>query len=208
MQGKSGAAFVGRPIELSEIVSVLDKTAAVSYVLDSDQRFEYCNPAWDRFARDNGAPDLSGKTVLGTALFAAIPDVLRLFYSGLLEQVRRTGLVWQHVYECSSPEKFRKFRMRTHLLHSNRLLVTNTLVVEKAHLTPAEDNRDAYACADGTILMCAHCRCSRRIDKAGQWDFVPAHLAISAPLLRVSHGLCPICRAYFYSAQSAQATDQ
>src|SRR5579872_1716655 len=154
--------IANNPIEFGQVVRIIEKTAAVSYVLDSDQRFAYCNPAWNEFAIDNGAPELSGGAVVGSELFSAIPDVLRPFYSDMLEQVRRTGQVWQHVYQCSSPQKFRKLRMRTHLLNSGWLLVTNTLVVEMAHLNIVPGKQDAYTSADGMITMCSHCRCSRR----------------------------------------------
>ena len=107
--------------------------------------------------------------------------------------------MWKHVYECSSPDQFRTFRMLIHLLASEGLLVTNTLVVEKPHDRVVEGNSDVYADEDGIICMCAHCRCSRRRDKSGQWDFVPAHFKIHP--LQVSHGLCQVCRAYFYPSK-------
>jgi hypothetical protein len=202
--GHDSGAAVRANKELHQLVPVLHKAAAVSYALDSDLRFSYVNPAWDKFAVENGAPELAGTAVLGTPYLAVIPEVLRPFYSRVVEQVRDTGLVWQHVFECSSPEQFRKFRMRTHLLSSGTLLITNTLVVERAHVIMQGDD-DVYAAAGGIISMCAHCRCSRRIGISEQWDFVPAHLALSPARLKVSHGLCPICRAYFYPATSVNS---
>jgi hypothetical protein len=47
--------------------------------------------------------------------------------------------------------------------------------------------------------MCAHCRCSLRRGRQDQWDFVPEHLELKGmALLKVSHGLCPVCQIYFY----------
>jgi len=189
--------FAGLP-EFHELLETLTATAAVSYVLDSNLRFAYCNPAWDKFARENDGLELLGDAVIGSQLFHAIPDVLQPFYTRMFDEVQRSAFVGQHVYECSGPQHFRKFRMRVHLLNSNWLMVSNTLLVEEAHCreTPAHDS--VYRNEHGLIIMCAHCRCSQRTDEPRQWDFVPAHLKARPLSLGVSHGLCPVCRAYFY----------
>ena len=42
-------------------------------------------------------------------------------------------------------------------------------------------------------------RCSRRVDSPDQWDFVPEYVQPRlGSAVKVSHGLCPVCRAYFY----------
>ncbi|MBZ5722877.1 MAG: hypothetical protein LAO03_21260 [Acidobacteriia bacterium] len=189
--------LAGRP-EFHELVGTLTASAAVSYVLDSNLRFVFCNPAWDRFARENGGPELAGDAVIGSQLLPVIPDVLRPFYTRMFDEVQRHGLVWQHVYQCSSPQLFRKFRMRVHLLNSNWLMLSNALLVEEEHPRAASAHDAAYRNDKGLITMCAHCRCSQRKDEPGHWDFVPAHLKARPLSLGVSHGLCPICRAYFY----------
>jgi len=194
----SGTASVQRG-HLSRIMHALDRSPAVSYILDSQFRIVYCNPAWNRFARSNGAPRLAGDLVLGSDLFDAIPDVLRPAYSNAFRQVS-AGQVWEQSYECSSPNLFRVFRMRIHLLKpSDWFVVTNTLVVEQPHAGTATADSNTYIDVNGFITVCAHCRCSKRVDNSGQWDFVPQYLQLgleSTP--KVSHGLCPVCRAYFY----------
>jgi hypothetical protein len=70
--------------------------------------------------------------------------------------------------------------------------------MEKPHEHFVEESRDVYTTADGMIVMCAHCRCSRRADNSDHWDFVPAHLRLKPTVTLISHGLCPSCRAYFY----------
>lgn len=198
MSPTSNQPFLAGVPEFHELVDTLKATAAVTYVLDSSLQFVYCNPAWDKFAGENDGPELLGDAVIGSQLFHVIPDVLRPFYSHVFDEVRRSALVWQFVYECSSPQRHRKFRMGVHLLNSNWLMVSNTLLVEKAHSreNPAHDS--VYRNNDGQIIMCAHCRCSQRTDEPRRWDFVPAHLEARPLSLGVSHGLCPLCRAYFY----------
>src|SRR5215469_11900865 len=63
------------------IIQALERSPSVSYILDAQQRFLYCNPAWDKFASSNGAPELTGETMVGFRLFDAIPDALKDFYS-------------------------------------------------------------------------------------------------------------------------------
>ena len=195
----SGAVSVERG-HLSRIMHALDRSPAISYILDSQFRIMYCNPAWNRFARSNGAPRLAGELVLGSDLFDAIPDALKPAYSDAFRQVLSTGLVWEQSYECSSPTLFRVYRMRIHPLKPRAwFVVTNTLVVERPHARTATADANTYVDVNGFVTVCAHCRCSKRVDNPDQWDFVPEHLKLrleSTP--RVSHGLCPVCRAYFY----------
>jgi hypothetical protein len=184
---------------LSRIMQALQRSASVSYILDSQLQILYCNPAWNSFARSNGAPQLTSDEVVGLALFDVIPDVLRAVYADAFQQVLSTGRVWEQPYECSSPTVFRMYRMRIHLLKpQDWLVVTNPLVVERSHPRTVPADPNTYVDANGLATMCAHCRCSRRVDNPDQWDFVPEYLQPKLSAVKVSHGLCPVCRAYFY----------
>lgn len=185
---------------LSRIMQALQRSASVSYILDSQFRLMYCNPEWNRFAISNGAPQLVGGAVVGSDLFDVIPEVLRAVYSDAFRHVLSTGRVWEHAYECSSPALFRMYWMRIHLLKpQDWFVITNPLVVERAHTRSPIADPNAYVDANGIVTMCAHCRCSRRVDNPHQWDFVPEYLE-KRPGVRVmvSHGLCPVCYSYFY----------
>ncbi len=184
---------------LSRIMQALQRSASVSYIVDSQYHILYCNPAWNGFARSNGAPQLTSDEVVGLALFDVIPDVLRAVYTDAFQQVLSTGRVWEQPYECSSPTVFRMYRMRIHLLKpQDWLVVTNPLVVERSHPKTAAADPTTYVAANGLVTMCAHCRCSRRVDNPNQWDFVPDYLQPKLSAVKLSHGLCPVCRAYFY----------
>lgn len=183
---------------LSRIMNALQQSPVVSYILDSELRILYCNPAWNHFATSNGAPQLTSDAVIGFDLFDAIPEDLRGLYSDAFRKVLSTGRVWEESYQCSSPAVFRIFRMRIHLLKpQNWFIVTNPLLVERPHTKTAPADAHTYVNADGFVTTCAHCRCARRLDDPGQWDFVPEYLRPESSV-KVSHGLCPVCRAYFY----------
>jgi len=185
---------------ISSVMQSLQQSEAVSYILDSQYRIMYCNPAWNRFARANGAPQLANEAVVGSDLFAAIPEVLRASYSAAFRYVLSTGRVWEQSYECSSPALFRRFRMRIQLLKpQDWFLVTNSLIVERSHAGTATADPNTYVDANGIVTNCAHCRCSRRAGSLDQWDFVPEYLQPRLESeVKVSHGLCPVCHAYFY----------
>jgi hypothetical protein len=76
---------------LSRIMQALQRSTAVSYILDSEFRIMYCNPAWNRFARSNGAPQLTSEAVVGSDLFDVIPADLRGLYSDAFLKVLSTG---------------------------------------------------------------------------------------------------------------------
>ena len=166
-----------------DVVATLERSVSISYVLDSDFRIAYCNSAWDEFAEQNGGDALMSGAVIGQALLPVLPSVLRPFYNRIFDHVLSTGFVWQRVYECSSAKVFRKFRMRVHPLKENWILLSNSLVVETPHPWQAVPDV-AYRNEDGVVAMCAHCRCSQRVGERIVWDFVPAHLGVSAGSLR------------------------
>ncbi len=185
---------------LSRVMHALQRSPTVSYILDSQFRITYCNPAWNYFAELNGAPELTSSAAVGCRLFDIIPEVLRKAYADAFQRVLATGRVWEHAYECSSPALFREYRMRIHLLKpQNWYVITNPLSFERRHAGGSSADAQTYVNADGFVIMCAHCRCSKRLSKPEQWDFVPEYLQPSSVSgAKVSHGLCPICKAYFY----------
>ena len=182
------------------MIQALEASPAVSYILDARHRFIYCNPAWDRFAKANGAPQIVGEVVIGADLFNAVPEVLKPAYSKAFDEVSEGGGIWEKPYECSSPELFRKYRMRIHFLKSHAwFLITNPLVVEQPHVKVSSPAPNRYFDKHGLVMMCIHCRCSRRVDNPDQWDFVPEYLKITEKdSLSVSHGFCPLCEVHFY----------
>ena len=181
-------------------MQALERSPAVSYILDSGFCFVYCNPAWDNFAAINDAPRLTGESVTGLSILDITPDFLRTFYSDAFARARKQG-IWEMSYECSSPTRFRKYRMRVHALKNRAwLVVTNPLIYESPHRKVARAESGLYVQQNGLITMCAHCRCSRRVDLPEQWDFVSDYIDLRGQAsLIVSHGFCPICHAHFYS---------
>lgn len=188
-----------RRSRLFRIIQAIELSPAVSYILDSTHRIIHCNPAWDSFAGKNSAPQLTKERVIGLDIFTVIPDVLKNFYLNAFARALAQG-VWEVSYECSSPDLFRKYRMRVHSLTKiSWFVVTNPLMHDGPHPRKAKPRSDLYVQKNGLITMCAHCRCTQRVDSPEQWDFVPDFLRLKGQAsLILSHGFCPTCHAYFY----------
>ena len=64
------------------------------------------------------------------------------------------------------------------------------------HAQAQAHTSESYLNPHGQVIVCVHCRCSKRVASPERWDFVPANL--KPEVGNVTHGLCPICREYFY----------
>jgi hypothetical protein len=174
---------------------------AIVYALDADLRLVRSNPSWDRFARENGAPELTGPSVLGAKIMDVIPAVLGDFYGNAYDQVRRFQRPWCHVFDCSSADLSRSFQMRVLPAAGNHLIVVNTLIREEPHQERIAYRIEEYTDADGIVTMCANCRRAEHLTHPGRWDWLPLLLASSGTLVRP--GLCAFCFAYYYPGKLA-----
>jgi hypothetical protein len=180
-------------------LEAFERHHSVIYMLDADLRLVYCNKAWDEFAEHNGGgANLRRIEQLGHPILDAILEPLKAFYRSAFERSLAEQQRWEHLYECSSPECYRKFHMQVlPWAAPPRLVVVNSLVVERAHDRIRRGPlTSVYRTAGGVIAMCMHCRRTRRSDQSDVWDWVPEFLA--TPPDSISHGLCPTCFRYYY----------
>jgi hypothetical protein len=175
--------------------TLLEENRSVVYALDAGLRLLYANPAWARFASENGEnPEALNRRFMGQPIHNVIPHALRDFYAAVYARVIERNEQLQHTYECSSPSRFRLMHMRLFpLKERGGILCVNSEVAEGAHIrTPGPPNEGRYR-EDGLINMCSHCRRTRRAAKE-DWDWVPNYVESPPPM--ISFGLCPICREY------------
>lgn len=196
-----------KPIGGSIPVSTLEASENVCCQLNGELRITYCNPAWDRFALANDGGLALSDRVLGSIIMDFVPSELIEFYSAVFAKAH--DVVVEFDYECSSAELYRSFQMQilpveqpTGFTVINALRVEETMEGKRAALAVGPE----YVTDAGIVTVCSHCRRTRRVDVSGQWDWVPANLK---PTQRnVSHGLCPICRAYFYGHWFSKLLDK
>ena len=182
------------PRQLHATFALLGHADNVSYVLDHELRVVATNEAWERFAKQNGGEQLLARWQPGAPLLAVIPDDLRTFYRDGFARAAQTADRWEHDYECSSPQLFRRYRMIAYPFDGS-FVVTHAPLVERPHEQPAAAPSPVYE-RDGVIAVCAHCRRVRHTAERERWDWVPAYVA--PPVDNLSHGLCPPCYRYYY----------
>lgn len=168
---------------LESTIVVIDPLASILWV----------NPAWDRFAADNGAHDYVGHR--GSYL-DGIAQPLRDFYRAVFSNALETGEVFEQEYECSSPDVRRIFHLRALPVEGRGMLIEHSLVVEGAHEGAPEEPAEArYLGRAGLIIQCSNCRRVRRGDTHA-WDRVPRW--VERPHPKTSHGICPSCVGWYW----------
>ncbi len=183
-----------------ESLSAYEESPDVIYVVDSVLNILYCNAQWDRFALSNGGRHLLRRNRIGSSIVEVTPAALRPFYGSLYARVLLEGEEAGCVYECSSPDTFRRYHMhmtRKDLLSGGScLVIVNSLILEEPRPRPDTDvDFKTLREETGLITMCSHCR-RTRIPGSGTWVWVP-DLVRKMPL-EVSHGLCPVCLEIHY----------
>jgi hypothetical protein len=177
-------------------LSVLENNPSACYTLGADLEITYCNPAWNRFAADNGGVNLLADKVLHRPVLEFFTPVMSDYYAELFARARQKREMQCQEYECSSPEIFRFFRMQIYPF-KNGFAVVNSLHAKKAHSQQGLQPFDhIYLQSNALLRICSNCRRTCRNDESGQWDWVPAYL--NPDLKNTTHGICAVCLEYFY----------
>ena len=79
--------------------SVVEAEQLSGFVLDSDLRITYSNPAWERFAIENGGPEYVFRAA-GKCVLEYISGRARDFYAQAYRRVLESYKPWEHRYEC------------------------------------------------------------------------------------------------------------
>lgn len=184
----------------------LDLHAGSVYGLTADYRLAYFNQAWFDFAAANdGEPAISTSWALGRSWLDCVPAVLRAFYTGGFGACLTSGRAWQHDYECSTPDHYRRFHQRVIALDEGTgFVLFNSVLVERAHdpiaRKPYPPAVATYTNQDGLIIQCSTCRRVKFPNEPDRWDWIPDWVRHFP--LNTSHGLCPPCFRHQYPLAS------
>lgn len=183
-------------------VDDLEADKDVVYGLTEALRFNYFNPSWFKFAAvKGGEPNISNSVRLGTDLRSFLDQEIRDFYVSSCQEVIKTGKIWKHEYQCSSPTLYRSMMQTVYPVPNNGgLIVVNSLVVE----VPIAERfsivyspvKDSYVDAKGLICQCVHCRKAKNRVR-DSWDYVPTW--VEKMPLRVRFSFCPPCKEHYGS---------
>jgi hypothetical protein len=183
-------------------LETLEKDPNSIFGLSTGLTLNYLNPGWYNFARENdGEPAISERYILGTPIDDSMIGPARDYYLDVFQNILRTGKVWHHDYECSSPEKFRIYHQSVYPLYNRRgLVIVNSLVKEQPHdentRIPRQPIKTLYTQESGFINQCSNCRRVQRASQQDVWDWVPAWVE-NMPK-NTSHSFCQICYEYYY----------
>lgn len=185
-----------RKIEYLDLDS-LETSPDTIYIVDDDLRLRAHNHAWTTFARDNGGQAILSRYQWGDPIDAAFPEELKGYYRKAYHQALVDKKPFAHIYECSSPDRFRRFRQTAYpLANAAGLLISNHLVEGRGQQEPAEEFDRKYFDRQGHITQCCHCRKVRDPANTRRWVWVPA--LVEQPVANLSHTLCPRCLDFYY----------
>jgi hypothetical protein len=179
---------------------VLYASKDVIFLVDSELRITYCNPAWDTFAMANGGEGVLAEHVIGSNLMSAIAEPLHPLFRDVCRSCREHHLTFDMDYECSTAALYRLLHVKILPLRaSGELAFIHSTRVERPHGVerPAFSATSDYVGDHGIVTLCCHCRRARRQDASSMWDWVPAFL--QPERWKITHGMCPVCVSYFYS---------
>jgi len=189
-------------------LTTLESDRNAIYALSSELALIYLNPAWFEFARQNeGEPGISEKYLLGTHIGDAMAGTAREYYLETFERILRTGEVWHHDYECSSPEVFRLYHQGVYPFYNKSgLIIVNSLVQQQPHDEISRKScppiPELYTQESGFITQCSNCRRVQRAPQQDVWDWVPAWIKRMPE--NTSHTFCQICYEYYYEFRYPQ----
>jgi hypothetical protein len=168
------------------------------YEIDAQDRICLVSDAWLKFAQDNGAYELTREAVVGTLLWDSVADgETKHLYEMLFAKVRRTGVSSTIPFRCDSPDCRRHMALTIARAPGGALVLTGRLV--------REERRSSMALLDSSVersremaTVCSWCKRMRMtsdvwveleeaISSRGLFD--------SAPMPRITHGICGECTA-------------
>jgi hypothetical protein len=179
--------------------------STITYDLDDQDRVQYIAPGWDRFARDNEAPDLEADRVLGRSLWLFVDgEAVQLGLELLFDSVRRHGQLRRLPFRCDAPAT-RRFMTLEILPLSRRYLRLRSHLEREEPRTVLSLLDAAIARDERSLSICAWCKSIRLAD--GGWhevEVVVERLGLfdGPGQPRMEQALCDECEAGLQLAAS------
>lgn len=163
----------------------------VSYSIDRNDRIQWVNENWDRFALANDASHLRANTVIGTTLWSHISDVtLGYLLQKIFTKARSSRQPAMLTCRCDAPLMRRELNVLIESRDGVSVVVTSTVTSETPRQVPY-----VLTVPQGVLRMCSWCN---SVEVDGRW--VDLEEAIDElKLLRgphhpaITHTLCGRC---------------
>ncbi len=183
-------------------MNTLEELPDTIYGLNKDLLLAYYNPGWHKFSKENNEePNLSEDYPIGTPIEKCLLGEMKSFYIENYKKVLKSGKVWHHEYECSSPKEMRIFTQSTYPLRNKEgLVIVNRLrkvgPINRPLISEKEFNLNDYTHDTGFIHQCSNCRCIQRVDDERIWEWIEKWV-IKFPE-NTSHSICQTCFDYYW----------
>jgi hypothetical protein len=190
---------------------LLDAFTDVAYVVNANGAIvAYSRRSWDRFARENQAPELADPSrIMGMSMEKAIDGTeTRQIYRELSELLwNGTKDAVSFAYRCDAPDVRREMRMtmtpilvgggvRGILYHSHTVHANPRPAIGLFARSAARDSDSGLP----LLGVCSYCKDVRfpEGDKEGQWVTPERYYQLGgSELVALSHGVCPTCYSAF-----------
>jgi hypothetical protein len=191
---------------------LLDAIDAVAYLTDARGIIRAIGAAsWQRFASENGAPELTAASVIGTSLFASlngasVRDACRRLHDSVCLG-RRRAVTYE--FRCDAPDTERRMRMSISLVNRRReavmALYQSQIVAETPRLPLGllsidRRVRDTPRHYGELVVLCSSCHDVvwpvGAPEPDQNWIGIEDHYGRGGTSqVAVSHGICPTCAA-------------
>ena len=181
------------------------------YEIDHHGRLTHVDRAWNRFAIENGAPELRAENVVGRSFWSFFDDSDGLVdeHRLMLDRCRERDQKGTFLLRCDAPEERRMLRMWIEPLDEGRFRFTSRTVAVES-LDPGLYDRILRVADPVRVARCSHCNRFRVQD---DWfepeDAVRADWEREHPgrLRAMVHTLCPGCRQHLRAVPRLVATN-
>lgn len=167
-----------------------------SYRVDAADTLVWVDSLWLAFGRENGATELTEKTVLGESLWNFVEgEETRRLYREIHARVRSEISTIVLPFRCDSPSLQRHLRMTITREDAGRLRYENRLirVMPQRHLGILDSQRPR---SDSLLTLCSCCK-RGLLESVGWLDLedLCARLLLfeASKVPRLRHTICPDC---------------
>jgi hypothetical protein len=167
------------------------------YIVNTDFHIVGYNQAYLQFATENGLSEIGSLFGIGARVLDVVPEVLNEHYEKLWSSALNSNTVYTYDYECSSPDKYRKYHQTAYpIRNSVGLIFTNHCMIEKRREDQEHTFDKHFLNADNYVEQCSNCRKVKDQSADYKWDWVPG--LVANPYTNTNHTLCDYCLESYY----------
>jgi hypothetical protein len=172
----------------------VESSYAICYWLDVGDVIVEIGPGWEAFARENSAPDLDVRRVIGRNLIDFVSgDASRMYVRTLIQAARLMRRPLIRPYRCDSADTRRYMEMRLTLQEDGLLKWEHRLVRKEAMRRRMDFRASVHRLAARCVVRCSMCN---RLKSSVGWsepDIGPMPAIERDGTIPVIYGVCPDC---------------